>query len=115
MLKKLSVSARGRWDCFIAAGLAVVGLLLASQSVAHADPDLVGYLNALKNDGVEATNGGSNADLIKGGFYICKELQSGKSTYAAAQELLVLSNLGGIQQARDVVADAQTYLCPGAG
>jgi len=92
-----------------------LALLLASRGTAHADDDIIGYLNALKQAGVEATNGGSNADLIKGGMYICAELSAGKSQASVTRQVYTLSNLSSLTQAATVVSDAITYLCPGNG
>lgn len=85
---------------------------IALCPVAHASPkaDPDGYLQAVYSQGMS----GSRDDLLNVGVWACQQMKFGNNPDTVAQTLLTnKTNTITLAQARELVADASSYICPG--
>ena len=84
----------------------VVGIAAAP----HASADNDGFLKALSNDGITATNPSDQQTLIRAGKQICQDLNGGKSPTAEASYLASTFKVS-TSLASSVITAAQNQLC----
>jgi len=93
------------------AAVAQLGSIAMTQAVARADTNT--FLDDLYNAGFYAREGGSNADLISTGTWVCDELKHGDSRNDTQNFLYDTSSLPSLYSAQTFVEISVNDLCQG--